>query len=171
MVSTQDSRRFGLRGAWFGGLLLAAVLATACGGGGDNAPAEEAAPAPAPAAEAAPATPRVFFVMPEDGATVPPTTHLMFGSENFEIAAVPEGEVTEARPDVGHYHVAVDTPCLPAGAEIPKADPWVHFGTGANMMDMQLTPGEHTLTLEVGDDLHHVIDNLCQTITVTVAEQ
>jgi hypothetical protein len=148
---------------------LTAVIAVACGG----SPADEpAAGAPAVAADAAPAstTPRVFFMTPQDGATVTPTTHLMFGSEAFEIAAVPPGELTESRASLGHYHVAVDADCLPAGTEIPKADPWVHFGDGGSMMNMQLPLGEHRLTLQVGDDLHRAMEGLCQTITVTVKE-
>jgi hypothetical protein len=145
-----------------------AVFCVACGGA-EETPAEE--PAAEPVADAAPAPARVFFVTPQDGDTVSPTAHLMFGAESFEIAAVPEGELTETRPALGHHHVAIDTECLPTGTEIPKADPWVHFGTGNNMIDMQLPPGEHTLTLQVGDDLHRAIEGLCETITVTVAEE
>jgi hypothetical protein len=37
-------------------------------------------------------------------------------------------------------------------------------------MDMQLTPGKHTLTLQLGDDTHTTIEGLCSTITVTVVE-
>ena len=38
--------------------------------------------------------------------------------------------------------------CLPAGTEIVKGTPsWVHFGTGATEMDIQLTPGKHKLTV------------------------
>jgi len=166
MFHTQHwMKRFGMRAVSRAGLLGLAVVAVACGGG--EAPVE---PAAETAAATSPRESRVFFILPEDGSTVQSTTHLMFGAENFEIAAVPEGELTETRPALGHYHVAVDTPCLPAGAEIVKADPWVHFGTGNNMIDMQLPPGEHTLTLQVGDDLHRAIAGLCETITVTVAE-
>ena len=113
---------------------------------------------------------RVFFVEPTDGATVPQEVTLVFGSEAFEIGAVPPGEITEAevRPGIGHYHVAIDTECLPAGQIIPKADPWVHFGTGANTADISLTPGMHTLTVQAGDDQHRTIEGLCETIMVTV---
>lgn len=115
-----------------------------------------------------PAGPRVFFVTPQDGATVTSPATLEFGSENFEIAAVPPGELTDTRPALGHYHVAVDAECLPPGTVIPRAAPWVHFGDGKNVIDMQLPPGQHRLTLQIGDDLHRTIDGLCETITVTV---
>ena len=113
--------------------------------------------------------PRVFFVEPADGATVKSPVHLKFGSENFMIMAVP-AEVKEVRPAMGHYHVGVDTDCLPAGTEIVKANPWVHFGKGDAEMDMQLTPGPHKLTLQIGDDKHITMQGLCQTINVTVAQ-
>jgi hypothetical protein len=112
--------------------------------------------------------PRVFFVQPQNGATVKSPVALEFGSENFTIAAVPQPAPTETRPSLGHYHVGVDTDCLPTGEAIPRANPWVHFGTGNNTIDMQLTPGMHRLTLQVGDDLHRTIEGLCETITVNV---
>ena len=114
--------------------------------------------------------PRVFFVQPQDGATVKSPVALEFGVQDFAIAAVPQGTVTETRPSLGHYHVAVDADCLPWGTEIPKAQPWVHFGDGKNVIDMQLAPGPHRLTLQVGDDLHRTIEGLCSTISVTATE-
>jgi hypothetical protein len=33
---------------------------------------------------------------------------------------------------------------------------------------MQLPPGQHKLTLQLGDDLHRTSEGLCQTITVNV---
>jgi hypothetical protein len=115
-----------------------------------------------------PSGPRVFFVMPADGATVTSPVHLEFNTENFQISPVPAGTVTETRPALGHHHVGVDTDCLPTGAEIPRAAPWVHFGDGKNVIDMQLPPGQHRLTLQVGDDLHRTIEGLCSTIMVNV---
>lgn len=134
------------------GLLAAGVLAAACG-----------------SAEA-PSAPRVFFVQPQDGATVKSPVKLEFGIADYQIAAVPAGTVTDARPGMGHHHVGVDTDCLPVGAEIPKASPWVHFGTGNTTIDMQLPPGQHKLALQLGNDMHRTIEGLCTTITVNVVE-
>jgi uncharacterized protein DUF4399 len=114
--------------------------------------------------------PRVFFVEPQDGATVKSPVHLKFGSENYQVAAVPQGTVDTARPGMGHYHVAVDSDCLSAGATIEKAAPWVHFGTGNSEIDMQLPPGMHKLTLQLGDDMHRAVEGLCTTISVNVTE-
>jgi Domain of unknown function (DUF4399) len=130
-------------------LLVTASLSVACGG-----------------SEA-----RVFFVSPQDGATVKSPVPLQFGIENYTIAPVPKEAITpeQVRSGMGHHHVGVDTDCLPPDTEIPKAQPWVHFGDGKSTIDMQLPPGPHKLTLQLGNDLHRTIDGLCSTITVTVA--
>jgi len=120
--------------------------------------------------QSAPQGRRVFFVQPADGATVKSPVHLEFGAQDFTIAAVPQGTVTETRPDLGHHHVAIDADCLPTGTPIPRAAPWVHFGDGKNVIDMQLPAGSHRLTLQIGDDLHRTIEGLCATISVTVTE-
>jgi len=114
--------------------------------------------------------PRVFFAEPQDGATVKSPVHLKFGIENYQVAAVPQGTVETARPGMGHYHVAVDSECLTAGTAIVKAAPWVHFGDGKAEIDMQLPPGMHKLTLQLGDDLHRAVDTLCTSINVNVSE-
>ena len=114
--------------------------------------------------------PGVLFVEPKDGETVKSPVHLKFGIENYQVAAVPQGTVDTARPGMGHYHVAVDSDCLPAGTAIQKAAPWVHFGTGNAEIDMQLPPGKHKLTLQLGDDLHRAVEGLCTSISVDVTE-
>jgi hypothetical protein len=155
--------------------VAAAALCAACSSE-PAPPATDAAPE-TPPASAPPATtemaaaegPRVFFVEPKDGATVKSPVRLVFGVENFEISPVP-ATVETVRPNVGHHHVGVDTDCLPPGTEIPRANPWVHFGKGDAQMDMQLSPGPHKLALEIGDDKHTTIAGLCSTINITVTE-
>lgn len=148
-----------------GALLTCVVGFVACG----SEPAEpmEETMADEVVAEPMAAGPRVFFIEPQDGATVPPTVTLRFGIENYEISAVPT-TVDQVRSGMGHHHVAIDAPCLPAGTIIEKAAPWVHFGDGSNEIEMQLPPGEHTLTLQLGDDGHTTMEGLCETITVNV---
>jgi len=132
----------------------------------DSKPAAAAAPPPAMAASG----PRVFFVEPADGATVKSPVHLKFGAENIMIMAVPPDPVTTVRQGMGHFHVGVDTDCLAAGTEIVKGTPtWVHFGKGDSEIDMQLTPGPHKLSLQIGDDKHVTLPGVCKTINVTVA--
>ena len=115
--------------------------------------------------------PRIFFVEPKNNATVKSPVHLKFGIENYKIAAVPEGDVKTTRPGVGHYHVGVEQDCLKPGETIVKGTPqWVHLGKGDTEMDMQLTPGKHKLSLQLGDDLHNTVQGLCTTITVNVTQ-
>ena len=148
-----------------------ALIGAACGGSPESkADAPAAAPAAAPAEDhsAHAGGGRVFFMEPANGSTVKSPVHLVFGSEMFTIAAVPPGEVTDVRPNTGHFHLGVDTDCLPAGSVIPKANPWVHFGDGKNTIDMQLSPGSHKLVVQAGDDKHATMTGLCETITVNV---
>ena len=140
-------------------LLAAVVAVSACGSSESSKPA------------AGPAKPRVFFDEPKDGATVKSPVHLKFGIENYQLSPVPQGTVETARPGMGHHHVGVDQDCLAPGTTIVKGTPaWVHFGDGKAEIDMQLPPGQHKLSLQLGDDLHKTSEGLCQTITVNVTE-
>ena len=157
---------------WTG--VLAVVLASglvACGGGEPEAEpmAEE------PTAEASmdttedrsSMTPSVSFVTPADGATVSSPVAMEFMASNLNISPVPD-EVETPREGIGHHHVAINTECLPVGEEIPRADPWVHFGDGSNIYETLLPAGQHTLTLQIGDDEHRTQEGLCTTISITV---
>jgi hypothetical protein len=140
------------------------LVLTLAAGVGVSAAAQTAKPAAKTAKKV-----RVFFVEPKNNATVSSPVHLKFGSEGIEISPVPPGELTTTRPGVAHYHVGIDTPCLPAGKNIVKGTPsWVHFGKGESEFDTQLTPGKHKLALQLGDDLHNTIAGACSTITVNV---
>lgn len=120
----------------------------------------------------APGTGRVFFVSPKNGDTIKPMSTITFGSEGVTVGAVPPGTITpeQVRPKVIHYHLGVDTDCLPAGQVIPKADPWIHFGDGKNVIEMSLKPGPHRIAVQAGDDMHRTIEGQCEVINVTVAE-
>ena len=153
--------------------LLAAAFAlsmSACGGegaGGDGADTAEAMEDTA----AMSAGPRVFFQQPRDGDTVTSPVNITFGSENIRVAAVPD-TVDTPREGTIHYHLGLDADCLPPGTTIPSADPWIHFGSGSNQIEMQLAPGEHRLTVQAGNDEHVTLsgEGMCQTISITVTE-
>jgi len=154
-------------------LMFAFMVAASACGGSEPAPAQPAAEAPAAAPAPTPATParRVFFVEPQDGATVKSPVKARFGLEGYELAPVPKEVPTadQVRAGMGHHHLGINMDCLPAGTEIVKGTPsWIHFGTGQTEIDVQLEPGTHKLTLQLGDDLHRTVEGLCQTITVNV---
>jgi hypothetical protein len=163
--------------------LLIAAVATTFGFGGiacrSEAPKQEAATETASTeSHEGHQAAKVYFAEPKDGATVSSKalTKFVFTADNYQISPVPQGEVKEARPAMGHFHLGVDTDCLPAGTVIPKAEAgakpgtagqWIHFGTGSNNIEMALNPGPHKMSVQVGDDLHTAVEGLCQTINIT----
>ena len=170
-----------LNRTFFVALAIVSVVGfVGCGGGGSESAMEsEPMESSAPAADPAPAsggTPRVFFVAPEDGGEFSSDFDLEmeFGAENYEISPIPEGfnaETDTPRPDVGHFHVGIDTGgCLPVGTVIPQGEGWVHFGDGSNTFTMHSAPAEYELTLQIGDDAHRTQEGLCETISVTIAD-
>lgn len=121
---------------------------------------------------------KVYFKEPKDGATVSSksTLKFVFGADNYQISPVP-ADAKEARPNMGHFHLGVNTDCLPPGTVIPKAEEgdkpgtagkWVHFGKGTDTFEMALNPGDYKFAVEVGDDLHRAVEGMCETINVRV---
>lgn len=157
----------------------AAVLALAGAACGSDTPTEEAAPAASSESHEGHQVAKVYFKEPVDGATVSSKSlvKFVFGADNYQISPVPAGEVTEARPAMGHFHLGVNTDCLPAGTTIPKAEEgaaagtagqWIHFGKGTDNIEMALNPGDYKFAVEVGDDLHRAVEGMCETINITV---
>ncbi len=150
--------------------LVLALTAMGCGGGAEHAEhVEEAAPPPPAEAAEVDTSPRIFFVEPAENASVTSPVHFEFGAENFTIEPRVEGEVN---PGAGHHHIAIDGHCLPPGEIIPAAEPWVHFGDGSSSIDVQLTPGTHHLSIQVGDGDHRTLadEGLCAMMDVEVVE-
>jgi hypothetical protein len=118
------------------------------------------------AATPAPKGAEVFIVSPADGATVPQTVVVKFAVEN--IALAPAGDVTK---NTGHHHLLIDVDKLPAaGAPIPNDANHLHFGKAQTQAEVKLTPGKHTLQLELGDSGHMPFDPpiVSKKITVNV---
>ena len=129
------------------------------------AAAPAAPPAEAPAAAPAAATARsVSFGTPADGATVASPVHVKMQVQGMEIK--PAGEIVEG---TGHHHIIVDGGSIPAGQVIPMDATHIHFGKGQTETDLELTPGEHKLTLQFADGTHTSYGpDMSATITVTV---
>ena len=120
----------------------------------------------ATAATPAPKGAEVSIVSPADGATVPQTVVVKFAVEN--IALAPAGDATK---NTGHHHLLVDVDQLPAaGAPIPNDANHLHFGKAQTQAEIKLTPGKHTLQLELGDSGHMPFDPpiVSKKITVNV---
>jgi hypothetical protein len=130
-------------------LLLALAL---CASG--FAGASIAADAPGLPITKAPASAEVYIISPKDGATVGQHVTVQFGLKGMGVA--PAGVDKEK---TGHHHLLVDVKDLPpAGQPIPKDDTHLHFGGGQTETTLKLTPGTHTLQLEMGDENHIPFD-------------
>ena len=95
---------------------------------------------------------KVFFVAPQDGATVSSPVKVAMGVEGVEIA--PAGT---DKPATGHHHILIDAD-LPKGEQakspLPMDEHVKHFGKGQTETELTLAPGKHTLQLVVGDGNH-----------------
>ncbi len=155
----------------FAGLQLLLTLLLGCGGNADKestptavskeSPSTQNQPLRSQAAENA----SVFFKAPTDGDVVSSPVNIEFGVTGMSI--VPAG--TDAEHS-GHHHLLVDAGVPNTSLPIPKDANHVHFGDGSTATTIDLAPGEHTLTLLLGDYLHvpHEPPVLSKTITITV---
>ncbi|VVD96879.1 ATPases of the AAA+ class [Pandoraea soli] len=110
------------------------------------------------------AQPRVFFVVPTDGATVSNPVVVKFGVEGMAIK--PAGDMTS---NAGHHHLIIDGDPIPAGQVVPTDDTHLHFGKGQTETSVNLTPGDHTLTLQFANGAHQSYGPaMSQTIKVHV---
>jgi Domain of unknown function (DUF4399) len=125
------------------GLLLAALLVPALAA---SMALAESTPAPKHV--------RLYFIWPQDGATVKGAFWCRFGLRNMGIA--PAGV---KRPDTGHHHLFVDvTEPLDTTSPIPNDKHHLHFGAGQTEAQLDLPPGPHTLQLVLGDSDHLPFD-------------
>ncbi|MBU6960096.1 DUF4399 domain-containing protein [Pseudomonas sp. CVAP len=114
----------------------------------------------------APAGAKAYIVSPADGATVDKTFKVRFAVEKISLA--PAGDQTA---HTGHHHLLIDVDTLPAeNMPIPADANHLHFGKAQTETEVTLTPGKHTLQLELGDKNHVPFDPpiLSKKITVTV---
>lgn len=103
-----------------------------------------------------------FFVEPRDGAVLTGPLHVVMGAEGVEIQ--PAGVDTDG---VGHFHISVDAGCVTPGEPIPSDR--LHYGGGEREADLDLSPGQHTLCLQLGDGDHTALP-ITHTISVTIRE-
>ena len=115
--------------------------------------APPAAPAPAEPRSTSrmpsPADASVYFIEPQEGATVRSPVHVVFGISGMQVAAA-----GVEQPNTGHHHLIVDANLPPFDAPIPKDEHHLHYGNGQTEADVTLAPGPHTLQLLLGDHLH-----------------
>jgi hypothetical protein len=104
---------------------------------------------------APPAGAEVYFISPQDGATVSSPVTIRFGLKGMGIA--PAGIKFD---NTGHHHLLVDTDIseVALDAPMPATDKILHFGKGQTETTLTLAPGKHTLQLVFADYLHTSFD-------------
>jgi hypothetical protein len=113
----------------------------------------------------APKNAEVYFIAPQDGETLSNPITVKFGLKGMGVA--PAGIAFE---NAGHHHLLIDTDLKDPNGPIPADANHLHFGKGQTETTLELTPGQHTLQLVVGDHLHtpHNPAVMSKKITVTV---
>ena len=108
---------------------------------------------------------RVFFITPEDGATVGNPVSIEFGIEGMDVVKAGTNQAHS-----GHHHLLIDTGLPEFGLPIPADEHHVHFGDGSTATEITLQPGAHTLQMLLGDHLHipHNPPLVSEVITITV---
>ena len=107
----------------------------------------------------------VYFVEPQDGATVSSPVNVVFGLKGMGVA--PAGIEKE---NTGHHHLIIDAELPDLKAPVPSSDNYKHFGGGQTETSIELAPGQHTLQLLLGDHFHipHDPPVMSNKITITV---
>jgi hypothetical protein len=122
-----------------GGLLFGALNLTGCA----SAPMVSAANSVPAAAKG------VYFVSPQDGATVSSPFKVQFGVKGMTIK-----EAGDQITGTGHHHLLINLDSKPAGEIIPFDEKHIHFGKGQTEAEVKLPPGTYKLTMQFADGFH-----------------
>lgn len=108
---------------------------------------------------------RVFFISPSDGDTVSNPISIEFGIEGMDVVMAGVDQ-----PHSGHHHLLIDTGLPDLTMPIPADEQHIHFGDGSTSTEITLPPGEHRLSMLLGDHRHipHDPPVVSETITITV---
>ena len=108
----------------------------------------------------------LYFVWPQDGATIKGAFWCRFGLRNMGVT-----HAGDSYPNSGHHHLLVDvSEPLNPNEPIPQDKAHMHFGAGQTEARIELPPGKHTLQLVLGDAGHYPLSPplVSQKITVTI---
>ena len=110
-----------------------------------------------------PAGAELYFISPQDGATLASPVTVRFGLGGMGIA--PAGIAME---NTGHHHLLIDTALPPLDRPVPADAQHVHFGKGQTEAVVTLAPGSHRLQLLLGDHLHLPHDPPVVSVPITI---
>ncbi|MGR9089012.1 MAG: DUF4399 domain-containing protein [Gammaproteobacteria bacterium] len=110
-------------------------------------------------------TAELYFISPVDRAVVTSPVTVVFGLRGFGVA--PAGV---AKDNTGHHHLLIDSELTDLTAPIPNDAQHRHFGGGQTETALELSPGQHTLQLVLGNFAHipHNPPLVSERVTITV---
>ncbi|MDB5503074.1 MAG: rod shape-determining protein RodA [Tardiphaga sp.] len=93
----------------------------------------------------------LYFVWPQDGATIKGAFWCRFGLRNMGVT-----HAGDNFQNSGHHHLFIDVAePLDPKEPIPQDKSHLHFGAGQTEARIELPPGKHTLQLVLGDAAHY----------------
>lgn len=99
----------------------------------------------------APKDATLYFVWPNDGATIKGAFWARFGLRNMGVT-----HAGDNYQNAGHHHLLVDvSEPLDPNEPIAQDKAHLHFGAGQTEARIELPPGKHTLQLVLGDANHY----------------
>jgi len=107
--------------------------------------------------------PSVFFKNIHNGAVLSSPFLVEMGVEGMEVE--PSGEINTNK---GHHHIIINKTCMEDGDTIPTDNQHRHYGGGQKEAQLDLEPGNYSLTLQFANGEHHAYGEMCKTINVTV---
>lgn len=111
----------------------------------------------------APEGAKVYFIEPQNGATVSSPVLVKFGLSGMGVAPAGIEKV-----NTGHHHVLIDAKLTDFANAVPADDNHKHFGGGQTETKLELKPGTHTLQLVLGDHNHIPHDPPVQSEVITI---
>ena len=107
----------------------------------------------------------VYFVNLKEGDTVKTPVIVQMGVRGMEVE--PAGAYKEGK---GHNHLIIDGNYVEKGEMVPEDETHLHFGKGQISDTLNLSPGQHELTLQFADGLHRSYGkDWSKAIRITVA--
>jgi hypothetical protein len=94
-------------------------------------------------------SPKVLFKNIQNGDTLISPITLEMGIRDMIIK--PAGAVQSG---TGHHHVIIDGSFIKFGQIVPMDTQHLHYGKGDSVVEIELSPGPHNLTLQFANGMH-----------------
>ncbi len=106
----------------------------------------------------------VFFVNLENGQTVSSPVSVEMGVEGMEVK--PAGEIVNG---TGHHHIIINKGHISKGDVVPADEQHIHYGDGSTSTELELEPGNYTLTMQFANGIHESYgEQMSATVEITV---